>query len=160
HGRPTPSGVVTISLREPSVPDRAIALRIDVSQRRIVAQRGREGLQSQRDAFSFPSDAPSTGRPAFVPQAQDISEAALGQLWDAVVLHGGEERVIQCLGILAPVERITLIQQAQRRVAMARVAGRAQPVPLRSLGDGVLRAFQLALAIERSLEKSESPVLD
>jgi hypothetical protein len=104
-----------------------------------------------------------TGRPAFVPQAQTVPAVALGRLWDAVVLQGGEDRVVQCLRILAPVDRITLIQNPaypEERVAMARVAGRAEPVPLRSLGDGVLRAFQLAMAIERSLAKGEGPLPD
>jgi predicted ATPase len=99
-------------------------------------------------------------RPAFVPQAQVIPATSLGQLWDGVVLQSGEERVIQCLRILVPVDRITLIQNpayAEQRIAIARVTGRAQPVPLRSLGDGVLRAFQLGLAIERSLKKGPTP---
>ena len=155
HGRPTSSGVKAIQLRELGAPERGIVLGINVTQARIDAKRGSAGRPWEASAYGFSNGGTLPGRPAFVPLAQGISE-----LWDAVVLQGGEDRVIQCLQILAPVERITLIVQAGRRVAMARVAGRAQPVPLRSLGDGVLRAFQLALAIELSLAESESPLPD
>jgi len=88
--------------------------------------------------------------PAFVP-ARGVPESDLTQWWDALALTQSEDRVIECLSLMAPVERITTIAdplQRGGRVFRAKLQGESTPVSLRSLGGGSFRVFQLAAAIE------------
>lgn len=72
----------------------------------------------------------------------------VGKLWDAVVLTEREQRVIDALRVIEPgLERIVMVDtQRSHRTAMAKIAGRS-PLPLRSLGDGMNRLFELALGL-------------
>ncbi len=91
--------------------------------------------------------------PAFVP-ARGISDREIGRWWDAVALRDGEKRVLECLRLVAPVERITLVEHPAKsgdRLVLAKVSDNG-PVPLKSLGDGMARMFQIALALECSRE--------
>lgn len=91
-------------------------------------------------------------RPAFVP-ARGVSDREIARWWDAVALQDAENRVIECLRIIAPVERINLVEHPVRRgerLVMVKMAGDSAPVPLKSLGDGMSRMFQIALALECS----------
>lgn len=92
----------------------------------------------------------SSAWPPFLsPQGMDA--AAMGRAWDALVLKAGEDRVLRCVQSIAPIERVILIQhpsRRDRRIVMVRVGGHPEPVPLKRLGDGAMRAFQLALALE------------
>ena len=88
---------------------------------------------------------------AFVP-AGGVDSRTLARQWDAGALRTVvEEQVIECLRMIAPIERITSVEHpanSSQRVFLARTAGAREPVPLRSLGDGMVRMFQLALALE------------
>jgi len=88
---------------------------------------------------------------AFVP-AGGIDSKTLVRQWDAVALRTAvEEQVIECLRIVAPIERITSVEHPanpSQRMFLARIEGALEPVPLKSLGDGMVRLFQLALALE------------
>ena len=75
--------------------------------------------------------------------------------WGGVALTPDEDRAVEALNLVtnAVVERIALLDstgQTYRRRFMAKVAGRDQPVPIRTLGDGAMRAFALALALAKS----------
>ena len=51
-----------------------------------------------------------------------------------------ESRVIECLRLIAPVERITLIQHPAKRyerLVLVKMVGEVAPVPLKSMGDGL-----------------------
>jgi AAA domain, putative AbiEii toxin, Type IV TA system len=77
----------------------------------------------------------------------------LGWLWDRVALTSGAANVVNALRVIAPVEGIALIADPAayregERVGMALVTSETEPVPLASLGDGMLRVFELALATE------------
>ncbi|WP_165373039.1 AAA family ATPase [Sorangium cellulosum] len=103
------------------------------------------GLSLRRRLSAWP--------PFLSPQGMDA--AAMGRAWDALALKAGEDRVLRCLQSIAPIERVTLIQHPGRRahrVVMVRMAGRPEPVPLKRLGDGTTRVFQLALALEMASE--------
>jgi len=106
-------------------------------------------LYSMRSLFA------SSMRYAFVPAA-GIDPEELGREWDKIVLHDAEERVKECLAIIAPVERITAIEcpgSRGDRIFVARLSGQARPVPLKSLGDGMVRLFQISLALESAIEQ-------
>jgi hypothetical protein len=69
-------------------------------------------------------------------------------LWDGVVLTEREERVVDLLRVIEPgLERIVMVNTSGSiRSPMAKVRGRA-PLPLRSLGDGMSRLFELAVGL-------------
>jgi hypothetical protein len=74
-----------------------------------------------------------------------------GQLWDHIALTESEKDVIHGLQLLAPeIERISLVgdpEERQERIAVVKIKGRLQPLPLHNLGDGVNRVFQIVLAL-------------
>ena len=87
---------------------------------------------------------------AFVGAAK-IDFEHMARQWDAIVLKEGEERVRECLRIIASVERITAVgdpRRPGRRMFVVRVQPDLEPVPLKSLGDGMVRILRIALALE------------
>ncbi len=85
-------------------------------------------------------------------QAEEVDAAVL---WDSIVLTDGEDHVMRAMQIIEPgLERIALVNAPKRRrkwerverAAVAKIHGRA-PLPLRSLGDGMNRLFELALGV-------------
>ncbi len=75
-----------------------------------------------------------------------------------VVLTAQEEQAIAALNIVAnvPVERVAMVDSGVRngprsgRRVLVKVEGQANPVPLRSFGDGAVRSFAIALALANS----------
>lgn len=76
---------------------------------------------------------------------------ANGKLWDQIVLTPHEEEVLRAMRVMVPeLERLVfrpIDEDSPERVPFAKLTGTAQPVPLRSLGDGVNRLFGIALAL-------------
>lgn len=76
----------------------------------------------------------------------------LGELWDSVALTGSERKVLDALRIIAPgVEGLSFIGDSRRasaeRLPIVKIKGTDEPVPLRSLGDGMQRVLGLSLAL-------------
>ena len=80
----------------------------------------------------------------------------LARLWDRVALTDDEKQAVSALRLIFgdDVERVAVVGDdttSQRgRRAVVRLKGHKQPVPLRSLGDGALRLFGVALALANS----------
>lgn len=76
----------------------------------------------------------------------DGIEAA--DLWDRIVLTDREGQVIDALRIIEPsLERIVMVNVRRgRRSGVAKIRDHS-PIPLRSLGDGMNRLFELALGL-------------
>lgn len=76
----------------------------------------------------------------------DTLDAA--EMWDRVVLTEREDRVLDALRLIEPdLERIVMIgSRGGRRSAVAKLRNHS-PIPLRSLGDGMNRLFELALGL-------------
>ena len=78
--------------------------------------------------------------------------------WNGIALTSHEDRALEALNLTTggTVERIALVDstakvgQPYRRRFMAKVTGRDQPVPIRTLGDGAMRAFAVALSLAKS----------
>jgi hypothetical protein len=88
--------------------------------------------------------------PAILP-ARGVRESDLTYWWDSIALTPSQERVEEVLALLAPVDGITTTENPSERGARifkARLRGENAPVPLRSLGGGVVRLFQIAVALE------------
>jgi predicted ATPase len=85
----------------------------------------------------------------FVP-ANSLDENTLAELWDNVALKSGEEDVLKGMHIVEPgVERVNLIGKARRstRISMVKMQNAPEPIPLRSLGEGMTRLFGIVLAL-------------
>lgn len=86
-----------------------------------------------------------------------IGNHELSQFWDKVALTEDESQAIQALNLVYSdaVERVAMIgggrvrMQTGRR-AVVKLKGNARPVPLRSLGEGAMRLFGVALALANS----------
>lgn len=81
----------------------------------------------------------------------------MAMLWDDVALTDEEKQAVQALRLVYPeAERVAVIgggprsMRAGGRRVVARIKDLERPVPLRSLGDGAVRLFGLALALANS----------
>ena len=87
-----------------------------------------------------------------------LSNARIAQFWDEVALTDEEDRAVQALNLLfsEEVQRAAVVGHDRtsgslygRRVVV-KITGQERPVPLRSLGDGAVRLFGVALALANS----------
>lgn len=85
------------------------------------------------------------------------SNHALAAFWDGVVLTDDEARVVDALQLVAgaALERVALRSADNRRAGagqhfVARLRGRREPVPLKSLGDGATRLLGVSLSLANS----------
>jgi predicted ATPase len=85
----------------------------------------------------------------FVP-ANGVSRLDVSRLWDSITLSPLEKDVLDSLRILDPrIERVTLVgsREGRERLPIVKIADFDQPLPLRSLGEGMNRIFGIALAL-------------
>ena len=79
----------------------------------------------------------------------------LARFWDGVALTDDEDRAVQALRLIfgKEVDRVALIGDMPNRNgrrAIVRLETEDRPVPLKSLGDGAVRLFSVALALANS----------
>ena len=83
-----------------------------------------------------------------------LSESYMSRLWDRVALTEGENQIRSALNIIHGdcVEQIAMVGDigTSDRIALVRLNSCAVPIPLKSLGDGAVRLFGIALALWRS----------
>lgn len=78
--------------------------------------------------------------------ANGLDRGQISELWDAIALTSMEKDVLAALGIIAPgVEGLGIVKQGS--IPIVKIAGIDDPLPIRSLGDGMLRAFSIVLAL-------------
>lgn len=95
--------------------------------------------------------------PCSVVPTDFISMDELADAWDAIALTDEEEVVKRALRIVSPdLESLVFVRAdgstgpgryRSTRTAMVRLTGMSRPVPLNSMGDGMLRVLQLALKL-------------
>ena len=86
------------------------------------------------------------------------SNSDMTRFWDKVALTDDETRAVEALNLIfgGKVERVAMIGDDMRRApfysrrAMAKIKGEDRPIPLKSLGDGAVRLFGVALALANS----------
>lgn len=80
-----------------------------------------------------------------------VPNSTIDLLWREVALTDAEERSIDAvrLAVRQPIDRIGVVSNPSNRrtEVLVRLAGSEAPVPLKSLGDGALRLFTIALAL-------------
>lgn len=104
-----------------------------------------EARAVSRDALTQGDGTEESISSASYIHARGVNSQTIAFWWDAVTLTDAEERILQCLQIVAPIQRISLIG---RGTFMLKLEGESEPVPLRSLGDGVRKMFDFALGLE------------
>ena len=90
------------------------------------------------------------------PDILDTRDVA--RFWDNVALYDDERLAIDSLKLIAgdDIDRIAVVGEnspgfgRKRRRLMVKLKGHRRPVPLRSLGDGAMRMFGVALALANS----------
>ncbi len=90
--------------------------------------------------------------------ASGLNNKEIGSLWDKIALTRFEEDVISGLSIIAPnVMRTSLVSSNQlrewERTPVVKIKGEDEPIPLRSLGEGMNRLFGLTLALVNANER-------
>ena len=101
----------------------------------------------------FSSDERSTPRACQSIGPELLSNDTIVELWDTIALTEDEDRVINALQPILgdQVKRIAIIgDEHNRRRVVAKIQDQAFPVPLKSLGDGALRLFGVALILINS----------
>ncbi|MDR3707599.1 MAG: AAA family ATPase [Capsulimonadaceae bacterium] len=102
------------------------------------------------DSSFTPSDITKVIPNQFV-HSDGLLEHEVRPLWDEVQLTDSEQDIIETLRLIAPaVERVSLrtAGTSQSRVTpIVKLRGSNEVLPLRSVGDGMTRAFNLALAL-------------
>lgn len=95
--------------------------------------------------YPLPSE-PAGLRSVFIP-ANGLM--GIAELWDGITLSDLEKDVLDSLRVIAPeVERVNLVgSQERERIAKVRITGQIEPIPLRSLGEGMNRMFGVALSL-------------
>jgi predicted ATPase len=80
-----------------------------------------------------------------------LNNTHLARLWDKVALTDDETQAVEALKLIYGdrVQRVTVIGDDSRRVVV-KIVGQERPVPLKSLGDGAVRLFGVALALANS----------
>lgn len=79
-----------------------------------------------------------------------LSNEELSRLWDEITLTSLEEYVLEALRLLYPsIEAINVVgsEGLVERIPKVRVKDSVEPIPLRSLGDGVNHMFGIILAL-------------
>lgn len=85
-------------------------------------------------------------------RASNSSEAFNPELiWDSIALSPKEDVVTKALNLIDPrIERVVFVQGGRQRIPVARLSGISRTIPLRGLGDGVSRLFEILLAVVSS----------
>ena len=90
---------------------------------------------------------------------EPLTNEALARFWDGVALTDDEGRAVSALRLVLGegADRVAVIgddratgRRGGSRRAVVRLGGQDRPVPLKSLGDGALRLFGVALALANS----------
>ena len=83
--------------------------------------------------------------------ANGLTRRQVGKLWDSISLTPLEKDVLSSMRLIAPgVEGLSLVEDAiytRERIPIVKIAGIDDPLPLRSLGDGMQRMLEVSLAL-------------
>jgi predicted ATPase len=87
----------------------------------------------------FPVQAVPTG---------SINENLLAQLWDNINLTDLQDEVVSCLQLIdTTIRDVAFVGEGRSRIAIIRKNGGQERLPLKNMGDGILRLFHIILAI-------------
>lgn len=77
-----------------------------------------------------------------------VNENLLAQLWDAINLTDLQGEVVSCLQLIdESIKDVAFVGEGRSRIAIVRKNGGQERLPLKNMGDGMLRLFHIILAI-------------
>lgn len=83
----------------------------------------------------------------FIPTS-NMSASMVAYLWDQINLTDMESKVLDCLQLIDDrVEGVALIGEKRERIPVIRLKGVKERIPLKTLGDGMNRLFQIILGL-------------
>jgi hypothetical protein len=92
--------------------------------------------------------------PGHLVKANGLDSQEVAQLWDNIALTDSEDSIVLALHIIAPeVRRISFLgnkEASERRIPVARVDELPEPIPIRSMGEGMNRILGIVLAVVNS----------
>ncbi len=92
--------------------------------------------------------------PCRLTPSQGLSGQLLVELWDGIALTNLEEEVLAALRLIAPglddLNFVSTPLSGGERIPIVRISGNKEPLPLYSLGEGMLRALGISLALVNS----------
>ncbi len=131
----------------------------DISLAETSTPRFTTQLGEQRE-YSFPLEGGGVTRSfrqdvkevdCFFIDANGLAKREIGALWDSIALTPQEKEVLNALRIIAPgVEDISVVgdpTSPRERTTIIKVIDIDEPLPIRSLGDGMQRMLGIALAL-------------
>ena len=89
--------------------------------------------------------------PLLGPSNRLAADVQTASRWDRISLTDGASRVIEALRTVALVEGAAFVEDPRgraRRMPKVRLANMPEPIPLAVLGDGAVRMFEIAVAME------------
>ncbi len=117
-------------------------------------------IQTAGTAHSYPIDPSlpqgilrlnSNEIPCIFTSAHGLSSQRLTELWDSIALTRQERDVLAALCLIAPglvdLNFVSTTLSGRERIPVVRIADNDEPLPLYSLGDGMLRILGIALAL-------------
>ncbi len=132
------------------------ALQMKVAGREFTLEADRSGGYAIRSGSPKPPEW--LPEPPSLP-ALGVGENTLASWWDAISLTESERHILEAMQVIARLEGVAFVGDPRNRtsrIARVRVASTDEPVPLAILGDGVVRMFQIAVAIECSTKHAAS----
>lgn len=85
--------------------------------------------------------------PNFYVQAHRLEASTISRLWDQVTLTDLEKNVLEAVKIVIPQVEAINTKGEKERIVLAKLTGLPEPLPLRSLGEGVTRILGVTLAL-------------
>ena len=77
-----------------------------------------------------------------------VNENQLAQLWDNINLTDLQDEVVACLQLIdSSIRDVAFVGEGRSRIAIVRKDGSQERLPLKNMGDGILRLFHIILAI-------------
>jgi hypothetical protein len=137
-----------------SIENRALTIRLGVNLQKTAPQL-KTSIGQQKNAYGLDDRAyrlqEGNGERCVMVAANGLDALTLEKFWDSVALTDLEDDVLIALRLIAPnVERVNMLTGRKRRNArtpVVKIAGMNEPVPLKSLGDGMNRIFGISLAL-------------
>lgn len=125
-------------------PEAMLGFRISVGQKGLLVPLSRSSLRVQR------ATTPELPPRAFYLSSTGLAPKDLAQQWDAIALTDDEQLVVDALGTMSdPVERLALVESrsGRERIMMGKTPRFNEPVPFKSLGDGINHILGIMLAL-------------
>jgi hypothetical protein len=93
----------------------------------------------------------ATRETCFYIPTSGLGDSSTAYLWDSISLTDGEDEVIRGLKLIEErVEGLAFVASEgsrESRIPLVKLSGISEPIPLKSLGDGMSRIFQIVLSL-------------